>query len=312
MIAFLLLIVLGVLGQVAYGWGMHESCQSIEQPLKNAMTVAFQRATEAKAEIRKIPRDKHVDALVKVVFGSDDAKAADAAQRLEAIQWLDIFSTSRPTAYNVILYCSTDRITDYIGRDPENKGKKIGYEDPDRNARVKGGALMDDCRSENHNGDASTRALTINLGSKKDKDGKDQRERIADTIQLCPWYLRKLAGPPPSYDTPDELVKKAADVKAKNLLAKFNAKLNHETATPIDSLAGFEHVLLHEMTHSAIAGYSDDTPAGKCYGWKHSVKCQKSENADSLAYFALAVELVLHRGYTVNKDGTLQKLADKK
>lgn len=63
------------------------------------------------------------------------------------------------------------------------------------------------------------------------------------------------------------------------------------------------------MTHSAIAGYSDDTPANKCYGWKHSAKCQESENADTLAYFALAVELVLHRGYTVNKDGTLQKLA---
>lgn len=29
---------------------------------------------------------------------------------------------------------------------------------------------------------------------------------------------------------------------------------------------------------------------------------------DSLAYFALAVELVLHYGYTVNKDGALQKI----
>ena len=36
-------------------------------------------------------------------------------------------------------------------------------------------------------------------------------------------------------------------------------------------------------------------------------------DADTLAYFALAVDLVLHKGYTVNKDGTLQKLtADKK
>jgi hypothetical protein len=43
------------------------------------MTVAFRRATEAKAEIRKTPRDKHVDALVQVLFGSDNAKVTDAA-----------------------------------------------------------------------------------------------------------------------------------------------------------------------------------------------------------------------------------------
>lgn len=33
------------------------------------------------------------------------------------------------------------------------------------------------------------------------------------------------------------------------------------------------------MTHSATSGYSDDTPAGKCYGWKNSAKCQLSKNA---------------------------------
>lgn len=142
-----------------------------------------------------------------------------------------------------IIHCSTDRITDYN----DDKGVKIGYHDPDRNANVRGGARMDDCRSANHKGDASTRALTINLGSKKDKNGKDTKETKPDTIQLCPWYLTQLAGPPPTYDTPDELVKKAADVKAKGLLGKLNAKLNGEIATPIDSLAGFEHVLLHEV-----------------------------------------------------------------
>lgn len=38
------------------------------------------------------------------------------------------------------------------------------------------------------------------------------------------------------------------------------------------------------------------------------VRIRVLKDADTLAYFALAVELVLHRGYTVNKDGTLQKL----
>lgn len=106
---------------------------------------------------------------------------------------------------------------------------------------------MDDCKSDNRNGDASTRALTINIGMKKDKNGKDTTETIPDTIQLCPWYLKQLAGPPPRYDLPDELVKKAADVKSKGLLGKLTAKLNNEVATPIDSLAGFAHVLLHEV-----------------------------------------------------------------
>ena len=33
------------------------------------------------------------------------------------------------------------------------------------------------------------------------------------------------------------------------------------------------------MTHSAVAGYSDDTPNQKCYGWNNSAKCHLSENA---------------------------------
>lgn len=38
------------------------------------------------------------------------------------------------------------------------------------------------------------------------------------------------------------------------------------------------------MTHSAIAGYSDDIPANRCYGWKNSVKCKESENAGMYMY----------------------------
>ncbi len=46
------------------------------------MAVAFQRAHDAHIEIGKTPRNKHVDALVKLLFGTDDAKIQDAKSKL--------------------------------------------------------------------------------------------------------------------------------------------------------------------------------------------------------------------------------------
>lgn len=43
------------------------------------MAVAFRRAKDANTEIRKTPLDKNVAALVKLLFGSDNAKVTDAA-----------------------------------------------------------------------------------------------------------------------------------------------------------------------------------------------------------------------------------------
>ncbi|CAG8980646.1 hypothetical protein HYALB_00012727 [Hymenoscyphus albidus] len=284
MIPFLPFIGLSLLVQAVHSWGYHESCNTIGQQLKDAMQVAFRRAVEAKQEIDREPRDKHIEALLQTLFGGDDKKVLD------------------------MIYCSTDRIGEYV--DPITKDR--GYTDPDRGGIDKpiiGTNRMDNCRSEDRaSSEASTRALTINRGVALFKDGKRVPELYPDTIQLCPWYLKKIAGPPPKYNTPDELVKQAADKKSKGLLGKFIAKRNGENATPIDSLFGLEQVLLHELTHTSMAGYSDDTPPNACYGWKDSAKCQLSQNVDNIAYFALAVELVLHRGYTVNKDGTLQPL----
>lgn len=64
---------------------------------------------------------------------------------------------------------------------------------------------------------------------------------------MCPWFLAQIAAPPTSYSLTPELVKKAADVKAKSLLGKLNAKYDGDFASPVDSLGGFEHVLLHEV-----------------------------------------------------------------
>lgn len=150
-----------------------------------------------------------------------------------------------------LIYCSTDRIIDKFDKNNVN----IGYRDPDRDdVFLERDAFMDGCRSDNHETYPLVQALTINYGSKKDWDGNDNQELVPDTIQLCPWWLRQLAGPPPKWGMSDELVKKAADKKAKGLLGKLTAKLNNERATPIDSLATFEHVLLHEVRGLLGAG----------------------------------------------------------
>jgi hypothetical protein len=43
------------------------------------MGVAFRRASEARAELIRTPRNKHVDAVAKLLFGDDTAKADDVA-----------------------------------------------------------------------------------------------------------------------------------------------------------------------------------------------------------------------------------------
>ncbi|CAG8949101.1 hypothetical protein HYFRA_00002230 [Hymenoscyphus fraxineus] len=308
MIPFLPLIVLGLLVQAVHSWGYHESCNTIGQQLKDAMQIAFRRAAEAKQEIDREPRDKHIEALLQILFGGDEKKVLDfkdaCGHLSEQLQGFDLHQSDLSDGLFQKAHL-TFVVDDLLLHRPHR-----GYTDPDRGGidkPVMGTKRMDNCRSEDRASfEASTRALTINRGAALFKDGERVPELYPDTIQLCPWSLKKIAGPPPKYDTPDELVKQAADKKSKGILGRFIAKRNGETATPIDSLFGLEQVLLHELTHTYAAGYSDDTPANACYGWKHSAKCQLSHNVDNIAYFALAVELVLHRGYTVNKDGTLQ------
>jgi hypothetical protein len=114
---------------------------------------------------------------------------------------------------------------------------------------------MDDCCSDNRNNDASMRALTIKIGFET-KDDKLTREVMPDTIQLFPWYLKQFLGPPTKYDMPlpAELIQKAADMKARVVVGKLTSKLTGDVATPIDSLAGFAHVLFHEVRVLLNAG----------------------------------------------------------
>lgn len=105
---------------------------------------------------------------------------------------------------------------------------------------------MDSCRGISQ-GDTMTRALMINLGKAKNDKGEDNVEIMADTLQLCEGYLAQLGLS--GFAMTDDLIKRAADVKAKGLVGKFIAKLTGgETAAPIDSTFDFASVLLHEVS----------------------------------------------------------------
>ena len=115
-----------------------------------------------------------------------------------------------------------------------------------------------------------------------------------NVIVLCDTYLEFLFGPiynaviSPQFSSMPEM---AGTTRTK---VDFNAIAR----TPIDNVAMMDVRLLHELTHTTVSRIYDltipqgiDTKDVTGLDWVDCVKAKDPENAESIAYFALAVHL---------------------
>ncbi|RSL49940.1 hypothetical protein CEP54_012192 [Fusarium duplospermum] len=77
---------------------------------------------------------------------------------------------------------------------------------------------------------------------------------------------------------------------------------------PIDLLDRLESTMLHELTHTIAGRRTVDLDWPNSYGWRNCLRIQSHKNADSIALFALAVELINHYQYDVNEAGELIRI----
>ncbi|KAF2177385.1 hypothetical protein K469DRAFT_809349 [Zopfia rhizophila CBS 207.26] len=143
--------------------------------------------------------------------------------------------------------------------------------------------------------------------------GSEPARHAFSTIQICPWYLKEM------------MIAKvgtfsAFKTKGLRLLDKgLDRLIPIDSPAGIDYIALFEVTMLHELTHTKIAGgiygeggSKDIDGLGNSYQWKNIRRLSQGEdsweNADSLAYWAFAVKMILEDGVTITENGDVEKV----
>ncbi|CRK37865.1 hypothetical protein BN1723_015257 [Verticillium longisporum] len=94
-----------------------------------------------------------------------------------------------------------------------------------------------------------------------------------------------------------------------SLWDKVKVKLPGLDFGAVDILATPELTMLHELTHLLAVADAVDSEGRNSYGWLNCVRMKSFKNADSLAYFALVVDLIQRYGYDVDDKGKLNKFS---
>ncbi|KAJ5464868.1 uncharacterized protein N7458_000554 [Penicillium daleae] len=132
-------------------------------------------------------------------------------------------------------------------------------------------------------------------------------------VQLCPWFLNWMK----SKDT-----KSLRDAEAKGLFWRAISKglsKAHTLLTPIDVISLLDKVVLHELTHTRVAGESLDVDGPSFltvrYGWNRCRKLaqegsddrnrQAQVNADSIALCGSAIRYI-KQGKQVKENGDVE------
>jgi len=122
-----------------------------------------------------------------------------------------------------------------------------------------------------------------------------------DQIQLCPWFLtfmwRQKFSQSDQVD-PSWLV---------HIPQEAMDAMNAVHSTPIDGFALLEKLLLHELTHTTVAGRSEDLVSKSLpdYGWLYCLDVATphgSANAENLAYAGVGASLIVKK-LKLNKNG---------
>ena len=122
-----------------------------------------------------------------------------------------------------------------------------------------------------------------------------------DQIQLCPWFLTFFWRQKYSQSDPVD------ESWLVDIPQEATDAMNAVHSTPIDCFALLERILLHELTHTTVAGRSVDlvSKTSQPSGWLYCLDVATphgSTNAESLAYAGVGASIIAKK-LKLNKNG---------
>ncbi|KAJ4175243.1 hypothetical protein NW754_005663 [Fusarium falciforme] len=235
----------------------------------------------------------HLDRLLEVQYMND---------LMTGGQW----STAR-TMHDIEIHCNAD----YIQPHPHPKEPNIHHEDTIQKKPVHD----DDAILGLKNPFKSAFAVTSPVSP---PSGKGWDQDAPEIVAYSPWKLYFAA----NWDgfPGNDVVFGGIKINQAAVEAAANPRMHRWFLTnapewlakyawaPIDLLDRLESTMLHELTHTTAGRLTQDVELPNSYGWKNCVRLKKHSNADSIALFALAVELINFYHYDVNEAGELTKI----
>ncbi|KAL8662818.1 MAG: hypothetical protein Q9202_004419 [Teloschistes flavicans] len=197
-------------------------------------------------------------------------------------------SEDKTNPKEVVIYCDLSR---YVERKEEEDGKVVvKMYDPDIDeVETKTNLVAGGCGTA-VSGTATAFTVT------------QRKAQKIQQIQICPWFMNYVASV--QYQVVRTNTLKGWIYRALNLRPTW---LGGRTA--MDALALFDHTMLHELTHTRDAGSTTDVGGDAAYGWKNCVGLKENggfNNADSIAFFGLTLEVWKQGGVMPQLDGSIR------
>ncbi|KAF3347805.1 hypothetical protein VD0002_g6235 [Verticillium dahliae] len=207
--------------------------------------------------------------------------------------WADDYRQARDKG-DLEIFCNADHVVE----DPNNPEKNIKWRDKAQDLPVtdKDGIL------------SLKNPLSFTMAVTKDSRpiSREQPwpEHSPEYIAFHPRYMKKSTEKNSMLN--HDRVEKAA---YPSLWDKVKVKLPGLDFGAVDILATPELTMLHELTHLRAVADAVDSEGRNSYGWLNCVRLKSFKNADSLAYFALVVDLIQRYKYDVDDKGKLNKFS---
>lgn len=251
------------------------------------------------------PNNKPDDRILKQakrLFGNDDvATAGTLFAHYDAIRkyvWVDVDNWSTEwkkdrDQFDLQIHCDASHIVPWTGVTEPN----VHWEDSVQDTPVEDGAAILDFKDA----DTTTQGVT---SPGKGKPGEPWQPGSPEVITFKQNYFDTAIEQNAIFDL--DHIKKAArtDALARVKMILF---LRFRKPAQVDILDTPDFVLLHELTHTVVGGDASDTDGDNSYGWLNCVRLKDIGNAESLAFFALTVDLIQNYGYDVDDKGKLKK-----
>ncbi|KAJ5455566.1 uncharacterized protein N7458_003830 [Penicillium daleae] len=272
-------------------WKLDQSCQTdgIGDMVSNAVGSAFSMASDEYDVLNKLLTNQDLGAnqenirnVVKWMFMKDGEEPNNARLNLLKtrlsilVKAKDRKDNEEPDGSTIVVYCGFDRFK------PTLDGR---WYDEDLDEVLEKDQAFETCK-----GNEPTVAYTWNSPN-KDKPPQ---------IQICPWFINWMK----SVDTHS-----LKDAQPKALFwraVSTSLSKMHTLLTPIDVDSLLDKVILHELTHTRVAGVAEDVDgpsfATVRYGWNRCRKLaqegsddperESQVNADSIALCGSAIRFI--------------------
>ncbi|KAI1395433.1 hypothetical protein F4819DRAFT_492483 [Hypoxylon fuscum] len=284
------------------------------------MSTVKARSELAATELKKTPPDSRVETVGRLLFGDQDwqtkfqqvgdryAMFADLEGPVgadqgytDSPQWKHL-KTLDTNWRNVVIYCSPD-----LEETRDSSGKLTKIHDNARSEDIDVGDILWDVKQETIVGKEYSTLAETKIDQKVGGEPAGERKKIAETITFHPLYLKEVEKKNYLLFT-DDLLKKVAHPNLWRTVKSFCKKRlrKADDCTSMDALMGLEGTLHHEFFHLGLFGNWLDRPDQlEAYYWKWNTIHKLDNNPENYALLALAIQVIVEKNHSVDKNGKI-------